>query len=238
MNTDRWRGVVQDVVFMPKPSNWCHQRRPIIIAGRSIFRFGGKIMKANKFLGGLTCMDELFTTKIAKCANKINIVNFDFTLTLNQFTPKIVLLKMSSLSGHPRFRWVLDLEIWRKCSIPSLAHQWILWSEWVPSEWESKQLIKTSQKSRSNTHHSTPVHQLRMVWITVMFFIRCLDSHSHSQIILFPHTGTEDPLRAKSAASRPITTEAQSLEEETGNPAQTLIIGDAAVSLQPELLWL
>ncbi len=27
-------------------------------------------------------MDELFTTKIAKCANKINIVNFDFTRTL------------------------------------------------------------------------------------------------------------------------------------------------------------
>ncbi len=35
-----------------------------------------------------------------------------------------------------------DLE---KCSITSLAQQWILWSEWVPSESESKQLIKTSQ---------------------------------------------------------------------------------------------
>ncbi len=33
-----------------------------------------------------------------------------------------------------------DLE---KCSITSLAHQWILCSEWVPSEWESKQLIIT-----------------------------------------------------------------------------------------------
>ncbi len=32
-----------------------------------------------------------------------------------------------------------DLE---KCSITSLGHQC---SEWVPSEWESKQLIKTSQ---------------------------------------------------------------------------------------------
>ncbi len=30
-----------------------------------------------------------------------------------------------------------DLE---KFSITSLAHQWILCSEWVPSEWESKQL--------------------------------------------------------------------------------------------------
>ncbi len=27
-------------------------------------------------------MDELFTTEIAKCANKINIVNLDFTWTL------------------------------------------------------------------------------------------------------------------------------------------------------------
>ncbi len=27
-------------------------------------------------------MDELFTTKIAMCANKINIVHFDFTWTL------------------------------------------------------------------------------------------------------------------------------------------------------------
>ncbi len=35
-----------------------------------------------------------------------------------------------------------DLE---KFSITSLAHQWILCSEWVPSEWESKQLIKTLQ---------------------------------------------------------------------------------------------
>ncbi len=35
-----------------------------------------------------------------------------------------------------------DLE---KCSIASLAQQWMLCTEWVPSEWESKQLIKTSQ---------------------------------------------------------------------------------------------
>ncbi len=32
-----------------------------------------------------------------------------------------------------------------KCSIASLVQQLILCSEWVPSEWESKQLIKTSQ---------------------------------------------------------------------------------------------
>ncbi len=47
-------------------------------------------------------------------------------------------LKTYSPSGHPRFRWVCfftstDLEKW---SSTSLAHQWILCSEWVPSEWE------------------------------------------------------------------------------------------------------
>ncbi len=45
-----------------------------------------------------------------------------------------------------------DLE---KCSIASVSQQWMLCSEWVPSEWESKQLIKTSQ-----VIHTTPVHQL------------------------------------------------------------------------------
>ncbi len=44
-----------------------------------------------------------------------------------------------------------DLE---KFSITSLAHQWILCSEWVPSERECKQLIKTSQLSKSNPHDS------------------------------------------------------------------------------------
>ncbi len=48
-----------------------------------------------------------------------------------------------------RWRWVCFF-IWRdleKCSITSVAHQWILCSEWVPSEWESKLLIK---------HHNNP----------------------------------------------------------------------------------
>ncbi len=61
-------------------------------------------------------------------------------------SPKNVnLLKISSPSGHPRCRWVCfftrtDLE---KCSFASLAHQWILCSESVPSESESKQLKTT-----------------------------------------------------------------------------------------------
>ncbi len=67
---------------------------------------------------------------------------------------------MSSLSGHPRCKWVCFF-IWtdlKKCSIPSLAHQWILCSEWVPSEWESKQLIKSDNNPQ--VIHTTPVLQL------------------------------------------------------------------------------
>ncbi len=57
------------------------------------------------------------------------------------------LSKMCLHSCLTRCRWICffigtDLE---KCSITSLAHQCILNSEWVPLEWESKQLIKTSQ---------------------------------------------------------------------------------------------
>ncbi len=57
--------------------------------------------------------------------------------------------------GHPKIliRWkfthpqaIQDVEEFvsssEQISITSLAHQWILCSEWVPSEWESKQLIK------------------------------------------------------------------------------------------------
>ncbi len=46
------------------------------------------------------------------------------------------------------FIWT-DLE---KFSITLLAHQWILCSEWVPSQWESKQLIKTSHYWTSSPH--------------------------------------------------------------------------------------
>ncbi len=56
-------------------------------------------------------------------------------------------LNIYSPSGQPRCGWAClfirtDLE---KFSITSLAHQRILCSEWVPSEWASKQMIKTSQ---------------------------------------------------------------------------------------------
>ncbi len=59
------------------------------------------------------------------------------------------LLNIYSFTCHPRCRWVCffiqtDFKIF---SITSHAHQWILCREWVPSEWESKQLIKTSQST-------------------------------------------------------------------------------------------
>ncbi len=40
-------------------------------------------------------------------------------------------------------------EYLEKCSIASLAQQWMLCSEWVPSEWESNQLIKTSHPEKT-----------------------------------------------------------------------------------------
>ncbi len=73
----------------------------------------------------------------------------------NSFSKNSNLLKMFWPSGHPRCRWVCifigtDLE---KISITSHAHQWILCNEWVPSEWEPIQLMKTSQ-----VVDMTPVH--------------------------------------------------------------------------------
>ncbi len=85
-----------------------------------------------------------------------------------------ILLKMYSTSGHPRCRWVCffirtDLD---KFCITSLAHQWIFCSEWVPSEWESKQLIKTLHKSLIDGLRS-----IIMYYCDV--FISCLDSRSN-----------------------------------------------------------
>ncbi len=60
-----------------------------------------------------------------------------------------------------------------------LAHQWILCSEWVPSEWESKQLIKTSQSSTSNPHHSSPSLNILWSFINILWrFINILWSPS------------------------------------------------------------
>ncbi len=68
---------------------------------------------------------------------------------------------MYSLSGHPRCRWVSSLEqIWKKKLITRLAHQWILCSEWVPSE----QLMKNI-----TIIHMTPVMQkLRVCYKSIV----------------------------------------------------------------------
>ncbi len=95
---------------------------------------------------------------INQCLNKPSI-------SRNSWFPKNENFpKMCSPSGHPRCKWVCffigtDL---KKFSITWLAHQWILCSEWVPSEWESKQLIKTSQFSISDPHHSSPL--VNIMW--------------------------------------------------------------------------
>ncbi len=48
-----------------------------------------------------------------------------------------------------------------KFIITLLAHKWIPCSEWVPSEWESKKLIKTSQLS---TSISDGTHSLQRIY--------------------------------------------------------------------------
>ncbi len=52
----------------------------------------------------------------------------------------------------------VSLSYLEKCSITSLAHQRMLCSEWVPSQWESKQLIK--HHNNPQVIHTTPAHQL------------------------------------------------------------------------------
>ncbi len=68
-------------------------------------------------------------------------------------------------------------KIWRNLA---LALQWIRCSEWVPSEWESKQLIKTSQKSTSNPHNFSPsIHILwsEKLWVCNKSSVLTLNHH-------------------------------------------------------------
>ncbi len=60
---------------------------------------------------------------------------------------------MCSPSGHPRLGWVCFF-----IRFGEMSQEWMLCSEWVPSEWESKQLIKTSNNPQ--VIHTIPVHQL------------------------------------------------------------------------------
>ncbi len=75
-----------------------------------------------------------------------------------------------------------DLE---KCSIPSLAHQWMLCSEWVPSEWESK-LIKITIIHKK----STPLQSIIKMFLTSN---RCLwlKYESITHIIILSHLNQE-----------------------------------------------
>ncbi len=82
-------------------------------------------------------------------------------------------LCMSLFSGHPIYRWgciflAKDLE---KFSIASLAHQWIICSEWIPSEWESKKLIK-KHHNNPQVIHTTPDPQLTSCEVKIYTFVR------------------------------------------------------------------
>ncbi len=96
-------------------------------------------------------------------------VPFRFGLNCLSFCGKIaqfkgiVHLKMEICwkCAHPQAIQDVD-EFWvfsigtdlKKCRVTSLAQQWMLCSEWVPSEWESDKNITII--------HTTPVHQLTL----------------------------------------------------------------------------
>ncbi len=90
--------------------------------------------------------------------------------SLRNISPKNEnLLKMYSLSVYPICEWAsffigTDL---KECSITSLAHQWILCSEWVPSEWEFRQLIKTS----SNASLYNVLRGRQIFWFTAQLWV-------------------------------------------------------------------
>ncbi len=93
----------------------------------------------------IICKDHLKITCIKRCCkqflrntmHKIPIYLTDIT-EIGFLRNQISLCDSTSLHKNYNFLIRTDLE---KFSIKSLAHQRILCSEWVPSEWESKQMI-------------------------------------------------------------------------------------------------
>ncbi len=90
-------------------------------------------------------------------------------------TSDIFLVIHHSPSGHPRCRWVCLFIETMKCSVPSLAHQWILCSEWVPSEEGLLWIIKSAFRPESLlmdlflTNTQDVNWCTGVVWIIVMF---------------------------------------------------------------------
>ncbi len=77
-----------------------------------------------------TCLDKLLT----KTHLKVSV--------------KVVQSHFKEFCRQKKFHsWCMKLKMF---CMPSLAHQWIHCSQWVPSEWEFKRLIKASQWSTSN----------------------------------------------------------------------------------------
>ncbi len=100
------------------------------------------------------------------------------SMSKEQFTKKC---KFSEhlLLGNPRCGWVCffmgtDLE---KFSITSLAHQWILCSEWVPSEWCYCDVFISCLDS-----HSDGIHLLQRIhWWASDVMVNVSKKISHEQ---------------------------------------------------------
>ncbi len=117
------------------------------------------------------CMVMSYTARSTMEVNSKSLcTGFNWLKTWsNNLSKKKNLLKMYLPSGQPKYCWVCfyigtDLE---RLSITSHARQWILCTEWVASELEFKQLIKTSKWSTSNSHDSSL--SVNVMWSEKLF---------------------------------------------------------------------
>ncbi len=133
-------------------------RNPCKVSGNSTF---WAVVRELRNVFNVTCMFErvcilvavgisyknknMYPHTLCMNTNETNL-NMQYIFLKNSSPKNENLLQMYSPSDHSRCRWV-SFFIWtdlEKFSITTIAHQCNC-SEWVPSEWEFKQLIKTSQ---------------------------------------------------------------------------------------------
>ncbi len=69
--------------------------------------------------------------------------------------------KIYSPSGHPRCRWVYSSSGLEKCVTASVSQQWMLCSEWVPSEWESMDALQWMGAVRMRVNGCSAVNGCR-----------------------------------------------------------------------------
>ncbi len=99
-------------------------------------------IQAIHFFYQYVCSLGFWTHNLLRCLHNALPLSHRNSSPTNEYV-----LKLYSLSGIQDVdEFVSSSEqIWEIVALNQLLTKWILCSEWVPSEWESKQLIKTSQ---------------------------------------------------------------------------------------------